>query len=328
MFGEDVSPPFLYQTLSLPCGSSCSLLHVNRGCNIPQTGASSSACQARDWTGTTSGRPQRRQQRPCPPASGRLSGIYGDHIAHFLPWWEASLTALLMRCSSYIYVLRHWMIGEQRLMGRPWCWPVIGWEIQVLFNLQQQLSEEADSCVFKLLPLLKHLLHVLHVLRGQLVEFLQWFLIAFFSLGGGEEWGDNSNITKKMNAWWYNTFFTLNLGWFQKVALPSAPPADTSPPFPGASFGLRGCCCSPVCCWPPCWLPASLLYRQSGKTSSLSPSVDWRRKESTGRSTILLRLLTAEELRRVNKSFKFDIWMRDLSRSYKNKIGDWDWRSH
>lgn len=53
----------------------------------------------------------------------------------------------------------------------------------MLFNLQQQLSEEVDAFVFKLLPLLKHLLHVLHILRGQLVEFFQGFLIAFFSLG-------------------------------------------------------------------------------------------------------------------------------------------------
>lgn len=57
----------------------------------------------------------------------------------------------------------------------------------MLFNLQQQLSEETNSFVFKLLPLLKHLLHVLHVLRGQLVEFFQGFLIAFFSLGEREE---------------------------------------------------------------------------------------------------------------------------------------------
>ncbi len=69
--------------------------------------------------------------------------------------------------------------------------PVIGWKVQVLFNLQQQLSEEADAFVFKLLPLLKHLLHVLHILRGQLVEFFQGFLITFFSLGEREEWSDN-----------------------------------------------------------------------------------------------------------------------------------------
>lgn len=61
---------------------------------------------------------------------------------------------------------------------------MIGGEIQVLLDLQQQLSEEADAFVFKLLPLLKHLLHVLHVLRGQLVQFLQGLLVAFFSLGG------------------------------------------------------------------------------------------------------------------------------------------------
>lgn len=52
----------------------------------------------------------------------------------------------------------------------------------MLFDLQEDLSEEADALVFKLLPLLKHLLHVLHVLRGQLVELLQRFLISFFSL--------------------------------------------------------------------------------------------------------------------------------------------------
>lgn len=65
--------------------------------------------------------------------------------------------------------------------------PVIGREIQVMFDLQQKLFEEADAFVFKLLPLLKHLLHVLHILRGQLVKFFQGFLIAFFSLGEREE---------------------------------------------------------------------------------------------------------------------------------------------
>lgn len=70
---------------------------------------------------------------------------------------------------------------------------MIGREIQVMFDLQQKLFEEADAFVFKLLPLLKHLLHVLHILRGQLVKFFQGFLIAFFSLGESEEWSDNSN---------------------------------------------------------------------------------------------------------------------------------------
>lgn len=65
--------------------------------------------------------------------------------------------------------------------------PVIGGEVQVLFDLQQDLSEEADALVFKLLPLLKHLLHVLHVLRGQLVKLFQRFLISFFSLQGGKQ---------------------------------------------------------------------------------------------------------------------------------------------
>lgn len=54
----------------------------------------------------------------------------------------------------------------------------------MLFNLQQDLSEEADAFVLKLLPLLEHLLHVLHILGGQLVKLFQGFLISFFSLGG------------------------------------------------------------------------------------------------------------------------------------------------
>lgn len=61
---------------------------------------------------------------------------------------------------------------------------MISREVQVLFDLQQQLFKEADALVFKLLPLLEHLLHVLHVLRGQLVQLFQRLLIALFSLGG------------------------------------------------------------------------------------------------------------------------------------------------
>lgn len=57
----------------------------------------------------------------------------------------------------------------------------------MLFDLQQDLSEEADAFVFKLLPLLEHLLHVLHILRGQLVKLFQRFLISFFSLCGGKQ---------------------------------------------------------------------------------------------------------------------------------------------
>lgn len=56
----------------------------------------------------------------------------------------------------------------------------------MLFNLQQQLSEEANAFAFKLLPLLKHLFHVLHILRGQLVQLLQGFLILLLSLGDRE----------------------------------------------------------------------------------------------------------------------------------------------
>lgn len=71
-------------------------------------------------------------------------------------------------------------------------WLVIGGEVQVLFDLHQQLSEEADALVFELLPLLEHLLHVLHVLGSQLVELLNGFLVAFFSLEDKNgQWDEN-----------------------------------------------------------------------------------------------------------------------------------------
>lgn len=57
-------------------------------------------------------------------------------------------------------------------------------QVQVLLNLQQNLSEEAQAFLFKLLALLEHLLHVLHVLGCGLIKFLQGFLILVLGLCG------------------------------------------------------------------------------------------------------------------------------------------------
>lgn len=59
---------------------------------------------------------------------------------------------------------------------------VIGGEVEVLLDAEQQLLEEAQSLVLKLLPLFKHLLHVLHVLRRHLFQILQRLLVALLSL--------------------------------------------------------------------------------------------------------------------------------------------------
>ena len=59
---------------------------------------------------------------------------------------------------------------------------MIGGEVEVLFDLQQQLFEEGDAFLLKLLPLLEHLLHVLHVLRRQLVQLVKGLLVALLSL--------------------------------------------------------------------------------------------------------------------------------------------------
>ena len=59
---------------------------------------------------------------------------------------------------------------------------VIGGEIKVLLDVQQELFEEAQSLVLKLLPLFKYLLHVLHVLRSHFIQLLQRLLIALLRL--------------------------------------------------------------------------------------------------------------------------------------------------
>lgn len=55
-------------------------------------------------------------------------------------------------------------------------------QVQVLLNLQQNLPEEAQALLFKLLTLLKHLLHVLHVLGCGLIKLLQGLLILVLGL--------------------------------------------------------------------------------------------------------------------------------------------------
>lgn len=59
---------------------------------------------------------------------------------------------------------------------------MIGGEVEVLLDAQQQLFEEAQSLVLELLPLFEHLLHVLHVLRGHLIQLLQRLLVALLRL--------------------------------------------------------------------------------------------------------------------------------------------------
>lgn len=140
----------------------------------------------------------------------------------------------------------------------------------MLLNLQQHLFEKLNALVFKLLALLEHLFHVLHVLRGQFVQLLDGFLITFFSLKGKKGRNDKSHLTNKIpqnkhtkthadsphpakkggGATKQNVFpvTSLPLSLLPQETVPSGPLADTSPPFPGVSFGLQGYCCSRVCC--------------------------------------------------------------------------------
>ena len=46
--------------------------------------------------------------------------------------------------------------------------PLVLCEVDVVFDTQQHIPEEAQPLLFKLLALLKHLLHVFHVLRSAL----------------------------------------------------------------------------------------------------------------------------------------------------------------
>lgn len=59
---------------------------------------------------------------------------------------------------------------------------MIGGEVEVLLDDQQQLSEEVQSLALKLLPLLEHLLHVLLVLRGHHLQLLQRLPVALLRL--------------------------------------------------------------------------------------------------------------------------------------------------
>lgn len=61
--------------------------------------------------------------------------------------------------------------------------PLVLCEVEVAFDVQQHLSEEAQPLLLELLTLVEHLLHVFHVLRGALAQLIQSLLIFLLRLG-------------------------------------------------------------------------------------------------------------------------------------------------
>lgn len=62
--------------------------------------------------------------------------------------------------------------------------PFVFCEVEVAFDVQQHLPEEAQPLLFKLLALIEHLLHAFHVLRRALTQLVQGLLILLPGLGG------------------------------------------------------------------------------------------------------------------------------------------------
>lgn len=61
--------------------------------------------------------------------------------------------------------------------------PLVLCKVEVAFDIQQHLPDEAQPPLFKLLALIEHLLHVFHVLWGALTQLIQSLLILFLGLG-------------------------------------------------------------------------------------------------------------------------------------------------
>lgn len=60
--------------------------------------------------------------------------------------------------------------------------PLVLREVQMPLDVQQDLLEEAQPLLLKLLALLKHLFHVLHVLWRTLIQLIQGLLVLLFGL--------------------------------------------------------------------------------------------------------------------------------------------------
>lgn len=76
--------------------------------------------------------------------------------------------------------------------------PLISCEVEVVFHIQQHLSDETQPLLLKLLALVEHLLHALYVGLSATVQLVQNLLVLFFSLG----W----NVTFYLNVTFHSDF--------------------------------------------------------------------------------------------------------------------------
>ena len=79
--------------------------------------------------------------------------------------------------------------------------PLVLGEVEVPFDVQQHLPEEAQPLLLKLLALGEHLLHVLHVLRGAVVQLLQPLLVLLPGLVGTCVCGANVTCISVIPMW-------------------------------------------------------------------------------------------------------------------------------
>lgn len=220
--------------------------------SLPQSGASSWACQGRGCWRTTSDPPAGWRLWPCVRALCTPSPI----------------------CEENDKVLACGAPDPPRSASscQPLLEPLIFCEVEVVFHVQQHLSDETQPLLLKLLALLEHLLHALYVGLSATVQLVQNLLVLFFSLG----WNITFLLHNILPSAPLFVFFSCSViqeeqGYASSLLVhlisPSRSPACTCPVCRGVSSAGQRLRRLLPCCLLLGWRPASPPCRPCGRTS-------------------------------------------------------------